>query len=82
MPYPVPFTILDFKVEHNDRLFTVLRPAKEFYTNIMETSPSAGKRLQNLGQYSALSAFEQRGVFISALRAFEQEGIFIDDTGP
>jgi hypothetical protein len=38
-------------------LFTVLRPAQEFF-NI------TGEGLQNLGLCSALKAFEQGGIFI------------------
>jgi hypothetical protein len=41
-----------------DSLFTVLRPAQEFFT-FMETSG-----LQNLDLCSALRAFEQGGIFI------------------
>jgi hypothetical protein len=42
-------------------LFTILRPAQEYFT-YMETSPLPG--LQNIGLCSALTAFEQRGIFI------------------
>jgi hypothetical protein len=51
-------------------LFTVLRPAQEFFT-YMETSPFlygdvtiAGEGLQHLGLCSGLRAFEQGGIFI------------------
>jgi hypothetical protein len=39
-------------------LFTVLRPAQEYFTYI------AGEGLQNLGLCSALMAFEQGEIFI------------------
>jgi hypothetical protein len=43
-------------------LFTVLRPAQEFFTYGDVTF--AGDGLQNLGICSTLRTFEQRGVFI------------------
>jgi hypothetical protein len=55
-------------------LFTVLRPAQEFFTCI-ENVTIAGEGLQNLGLCSAL-ALQNLGL-CSAFRAFEQGGIFI-----
>jgi hypothetical protein len=46
-----------------DWLFTVLRPAQEFFTD-METSPLPVKGLQNLDLCSALKAFEQGGIYM------------------
>jgi hypothetical protein len=48
-----------------DWLFTVLRPAQEFFTYKLHGDVTiAGEGLQNLGLYSALRAFEQGGIFI------------------
>jgi hypothetical protein len=46
-----------------DWLFTVLRPAQEYFT-YMETSPMPVKGCTNLGLCLALRAFEQGGIFI------------------
>jgi hypothetical protein len=48
---------------NSDWLFTVLRPAQEFFT-YMETLQLPVKGLPNLGLCSALRAFEQGGIFI------------------
>jgi hypothetical protein len=48
-----------------DWLFTVLRPAQEFFTySVYGDVTITGEGLQNLGLCSALRALEQVGIFI------------------
>jgi hypothetical protein len=60
-----------------DWLFTVLRPAQEYFTYI------TGEGLQNLGLCSALRAFEQGGIFIVPHLLWHGASVFpVSSEGP
>jgi hypothetical protein len=54
---------ISLKTDRVFSLFTVLRPPQEFFTYKYGDVTIAGEGLQNLGQCSALRAFEQGGVY-------------------
>jgi hypothetical protein len=65
-----------------DWLFSVLRPAQEYFT-YMETSPLQVKVCKLLGLYSALRAFEQGGIFIVPHLLWHRASVFpVSSEGP
>jgi hypothetical protein len=68
-------------VKNGDWLFTVLRPAQEFFTYGDVTI--AGEGLQNLGLCSALRAFEQGEIFIVPHLLWHGTSVFpVSSEGP
>jgi hypothetical protein len=62
-------------------LFTVLRPAQEYFT--YGDATIAGEGLQNLGLCSALRAFEQGGIFIVPRLLWHGASVFpVSSEGP
>jgi hypothetical protein len=58
-----------------DWLIAVLRPAQEYFT-YRETSPLPVKGCKNVGLSSALSSFEQGGVFIVTHLLWHRTSVF------
>jgi hypothetical protein len=83
--YIVTYTMMSFYIVTSywliDWLFTVLRPAQEYFT-CMETSP-LGEGLQNLGLCPALRAFEQEEIFIVPHLLWHGTSVFpVSSEGP
>jgi hypothetical protein len=65
-----------------DWLFTVLRPALEYFTLYGDVT-IVGEGLQNLGLCSALRAFEQGGIFIVPHLMWHGTSVFpVSSEGP